>query len=149
MNKLRAAEPEACSPSEVSVPAGFLASSLSSLLPSDFSCDDSLSPSRLEAKLQRPSSVLHGCRPGRVSPGQHQDDSGGPGPVEDLPRDRNRDDHHQAGQVRRPRLTISTLHLKQLNRVIDPSDSEVFCHFECLNLNNRMCDLLHETEKAI
>lgn len=50
--------------------------------------------SRLEAQLQRPSSLRHGCRPRCLSPGQHQDDPGGPRAVEDLPWNRDRDDHH-------------------------------------------------------
>lgn len=40
---------------------------------------------RTEAHLQRPSSVLHDGRPGRLHAEQHQDDSGGPGALEDLP----------------------------------------------------------------
>ena len=53
--------------------------------------------------------------------------------MEDLPRDRNRDDHHQAGQVRR-----QTCAFNSASKTVDLSELLVF------ELNNRMCDLLQK-----
>lgn len=82
--------------------------------------------SRLEAQLQRPSSLLRGCRPRRLPPGQHQDDSGGPGTLEDFPWNRNRDDHHQTGQVGRQKRKF-LMHLSCSTRSCSPPSAAGGC----------------------